>query len=77
MSKTIAAEQRLLNRLRTASRRILGPDASDAEVEARARRVYEGPEERHVPLTPEEREAWQRQLKENIAEARRAGVMDL
>ena len=37
MSKTIAAERDLLNRLR----RVLGPDASDAEVEARARRAYE------------------------------------
>ena len=77
MSRTIAAERNLLNRLRAAPRDILGAEASDAEVEARARRAYEGPEQRHVPLTPQEREAWKRQLEENIAEAKRAGVMDL
>ena len=77
MSKTIAAERDLLNRLRAASRDILGPDASEAEVEAGARRAYEGPKQRHVPLTPEEKEAWKRQLAENLAEAERTGIMDL
>lgn len=77
MSKTIIAERDLMNRLRIAARDILGPEASDAEVEAEAREAYEGPKQRHVPLTPEEREAWRRQLEENIAEAKRAGVMDL
>ena len=77
MSKMIAAERDLLNRLRAASRRILGPEASDTEVEARARRAYEGPKLPEVVLTPEEEEARERQVAENLAEADRAGVMDL
>ena len=77
MSKMIAAERDLLNRLRAASRRILGPEASDTEVEARARRAYEGPKLPEVVLTPEEEEARERQFAENLAEADRAGVMDL
>ena len=77
MSKTIAAEQNLMNRLRAASRRVLGPEASDTEVELRARRAYEGPKEANVRLTPEEEQAWEQQLTEDIAEAERAGVMDL
>ena len=75
MSKMIAAERDLLNRLRAASRRILGPEASDTEVEARARRAYEGPKLPEVVLTPEEEEARERQFAENLAEADRAGVI--
>ena len=77
MSQTIAAEQDLINRLRTASRRILGPAASETEVELRAQRAYEGPTEPQVVLTPEEKESWEQQLKEDIIEAERAGVMEL
>lgn len=77
MSRTITAERNLMNRLRAVSRRVLGPDASDAEVETRAKRAYEGPSEPRIVLTPEEERAWEQQLQENIAEAERAGVMDL
>ena len=77
MSKVIEAERELLNRLRAASRRILGPDASDDEIEARARRAYEGPTEPKRKLTPEEKQASDEELKEKVAEARRSGVMDI
>ena len=77
MSKTIEAERNLMNRLRRASRRILGPDASDDEVEAEARRSYEGPKEPKIKLTPQEEQAWLADLKEKMAEARRSGVMDI
>lgn len=77
MTRTIAAERNLLHRLRAASRDILGAEASDAEVEAHARRAYEGPKQRHVPLTPEEKEAWKRQFEANLAEADRTGIMNL
>lgn len=53
MGKTLIAEQNLLNGLRAAARYNLGPEASDAEVEAEAREAYEGPKQRHVPLTRE------------------------
>ena len=77
MSKTIEAERQLMNRLRKASRRILGPDASDDDIEAEARRTYEGPKEPKVKLTPEEEQAWAEDLKEKMAEARRSGIMNI
>ena len=75
--KTLQAEQMLMDRLRAASRDILGPDATEAEVEADAKRAYEGPEEPVFELTAEEHEAWEKRLQKEIAEAKRAGVMDL
>ena len=48
--KTLQAEQMLMDRLRAASRDILGPDATEAEVEADAKRAYEGPEEPYSNL---------------------------
>ena len=77
MSRTLLAERLLMDRLRAASRELLGSGATDAEVEADAKRAYDGPEENAVVLTPEQRRAWQRQLRKDIAAAERAGVMDL
>ena len=71
----IRVERELEARLRARAREVLGPRASDAEVEALADEVYYGPEENDGHQeTDAERLAYDREIEETIAMMHRWGV---
>lgn len=73
MSAVIAAERALEEKLHTAAREILGPDASKAEVQALADREYYGPT---LPTTESEAERleWEADLERQRDQVRRWGL---
>ena len=70
--KMVETERELLNDLRCAARKGLGPEASEEQVEAAALRAYNGPVQHHqAPETPaqrQERERVERRTTELIKE---------
>ena len=55
--KIIEAERQLLEMMRAAASRRLGPEASATEIEALAQKMYEGPKRLvNEPETPRERD---------------------
>ena len=73
-SAMITAERRLEDQLHAAAREILGPAATEAEVQTLADREYYGPELPEREETAAERRQWEEDLERQRAQVRRWGL---
>ena len=68
MSGVIETERQLLDNLEQSARKRLGPNASEAEIEAWVNDGYQGPQSTHIrEETPGERRERERRTVEEIA----------